>query len=348
MTHGLNGTQGYNIEIDVILEPDQTPGEIAELAQLAESFGIRAIWHQNYVSARDPFMSLVPAAQTTRRIRLGVVVVSPYEMHPLKLANALFTLNEFSGGRGCLVVGAGGEWLPVIDVEVEQRVRVERETIEIIKGASPDKMLRYEGQLYRARGYWPRYATDEPPLVYAGASRTQMLRMGGKVADGVMMSDVPLPHIEAAVGYAREGLARRDAPIDHFHMSNIWAWHIKADAETARREARRELALRGVMKRWYTEPFLSTEDADFVDEHRDAFFKAYWRRTHEIEGIREEVIQSLVDGLTITGTLADLDEKMNELKTFRSAGVTELAFRIHDDPADSIRIIGERVVREFA
>ena len=265
-------------------------------------------------------------------------------MHPVKMANALFTLNEFCDGRACLVVGGGGEWLPVIDVEPERRVRAERETIEIIKGASPDQMLRYDGQLYRARGYWPQYATDDAPLVYAGASRMQMLRMGGRVADGVMMSDVPLPSIEAAVGYARDGIVRREVPIDHFHISNIWAWHIKADAETARREARRELALRGVMKRWYTEPFLSAEDADFVDEHRDAFFKAYWRRTHEIEGIREDVIQSLVDGLTITGDLVDLDQKMHELSTFKVAGVNELAFRIHDDPADSIRIIGARVV----
>jgi hypothetical protein len=142
------------------------------------------------------------------------------------------------------------------------------------------------------------------------------------VADGVMMSDVPLPRIEAAVAYAQRGLARR--------------------------EARRELALRGAMSRWYFEPFLSTEDAEFVENRRAAFFKAYWRRSHKIEGIREHIIQSLLDGLTISGTVADLDKKMNEFSTFRSAGVNELAFRIHDDPVDSIRIIGERVVPELA
>ena len=336
------------MEIDVILEPDRTPGEVAELAQLAERLGIRALWHQNYVSSRDPFMSLVPAAQTTERIRLGAVVVSPYEMHPLKIANALFTLNEFSDGRACLVVGGGGEWGPAMDVEPDRRVRAERETIEIIKGASPEKMLRYEGQMYRVRGYWPRYATGKAPQVYAGASREQMLHMGGRVADGVMMSDVPLPHIEAAVGHARQGLAERQAPVEHFHMSNIWAWHIKEDGEVARREARRELALRGVMTRWYFEPFLTREDAELVDEHRNAFFKAYWQRTHEIEGVPEHIIQALVDGLTITGTVADLEGKMSELEAFQSAGVNELAFRIHDDPADSIRIIGEHVVPAFA
>jgi limonene-1,2-epoxide hydrolase len=32
------------------------------------------------------------------------------------------------------------------------------------------------------------------------------------------------------------------------------------------------------------------------------------------------------------------------LATLREfAGVTEIAFRVHDDPADAIRIIGERI-----
>ena len=83
------------MKIDIMLEPDQSPEQLSTLAQLAEGYGLRAIWAQNYVSARDPFMCLVPAAQTTKTIKLGVVVVSPYEMHPMKIGNALLTLNEF-------------------------------------------------------------------------------------------------------------------------------------------------------------------------------------------------------------------------------------------------------------
>lgn len=333
------------MDIDIILEPDQTPAQVAELASLAEASGIRALWHQNYVSQRDAFMTLVPAAMATTRIRLGAVVISPWEMHPLRIANALFTLNEYSAGRACLVVGGGGEWGPVTGITPERRVRAERETIEIITGASPDRWLRYEGQMFKARGYRPSYATAVPrPLVYAGASREQMLRMGGRVADGVMMSDVPHPRIEQAVGFAREGLAKRDRAPANFHINNIWAWHIKADRQTAEHEARRELALRGVMTRWYVEPFLSAADTDLVVERRAEFFKAYGRRSHQIENIPEPVIQALLDGLTVTGTVDDLDRHMAELRAFADAGVTELAFRLHDDPADAIRLIGEHVV----
>ena len=50
------------MRVDVLLEPDQTAAQLTELAQLCERSGIQTMWLQNYVSCRDPFMSLVPAA----------------------------------------------------------------------------------------------------------------------------------------------------------------------------------------------------------------------------------------------------------------------------------------------
>jgi len=40
------------MKIDIMLEPDQSPEQISELALLAENYGLRALWAQNYVS--DP------------------------------------------------------------------------------------------------------------------------------------------------------------------------------------------------------------------------------------------------------------------------------------------------------
>jgi hypothetical protein len=35
------------------------------------------------------------------------------------------------------------------------------------------------------------------------------------------------------------------------------------------------------------------------------------------------------------------------LKQLEATGVDEISLRLHDDPADSIRLIGERVIPEF-
>src|SRR5512145_2821237 len=99
------------MRVDVLLEPDQTPTRLTAIAQACEQYGIGTMWLQNYTTRRDPFMSLVPAALATRRVGLGVCVISPWDMHPVKMTNALLTLQEYTQGRAGLVIGGGGEWL---------------------------------------------------------------------------------------------------------------------------------------------------------------------------------------------------------------------------------------------
>ena len=73
------------MDIDVIIEPDMTPAQVAEFAVEAERMGVRALWASNYHTNWDPFISLVPAAMATSKIILGVLALSPWEMHPLKM-----------------------------------------------------------------------------------------------------------------------------------------------------------------------------------------------------------------------------------------------------------------------
>ena len=125
------------MDIDIILEPDVTPDQIKELGLLAESAGVHRLWAQNYAQGRDAFLSLVPLALASKRIKLGVMVVSPWEMHPLKMANALLTLNEISGGRAQIGVGAGdGGTATAMGIKAERRVTAARECTEIIEQAA--------------------------------------------------------------------------------------------------------------------------------------------------------------------------------------------------------------------
>ncbi len=108
------------MDIEIILEPDLHPNQVAELAVAAEKYGVRALWSSNYYQQWDAFLSLIPAAQQTSKILLGPLAVSPFEMHPLKMANALLTLNELSDGRAIIAVGAGGGTLGAMKFACEQ------------------------------------------------------------------------------------------------------------------------------------------------------------------------------------------------------------------------------------
>lgn len=335
------------MDIDVILEPDLPPARIATLAEAAEGYGIRTLWASNYASARDAFMTLVPAAQKTSRIGLGVLVVSPWEMHPLKMANSLLTLNEYCGGRARMVVSAGGEWAGVIGAETARRVRAARETIEIMRGALSGRTVNYQGELYKAYGYNAAWAAaHKPPLLYAGASKAQMLRMGAAVADGVMMSDVTTHYVREMVEIARTARAATKHPGD-FRISNFWAWHVKKDRAASMKEARRELILRGWLVRYHIAPFMTPEECDLIEKHKPAFLKAWTDRSGEIRGVDPAIVDKLIENFSFAGDPGDIDRHVERLHTFASAGLTEIALRLHDDPMDALALIGERVVPAF-
>jgi len=332
------------MELDIILEADLTPSQIQELGLLAEQYNFRAIWAQNYARARDAFMTMVPLAQASKKIKVGVVVVSPYEMHPLKIANTLLTLNEYSGGRAIVTIGAGGEWPGVMNVGYGKRITGAREALEVIKGSFQSGKLNYSGDVYSARLFNTDWATDTPPLVYGGATGPKMLRMSAGIADGIMMSDIQIPMIDNHMPILKDALAEAGRSDDEFRISNFVAWHVKDDREVSFAESRRELMIRGWLERPWLEPFLSAEDTEFVLANLGAFLTAYRNRSGNVEGIPEHILAAMVDGLSMVGDLSDIDRHVEKLCKYAEAGFTEIALRIHDDPADSIKMIGEHVL----
>lgn len=331
------------MEIDVILEADVTPAQVAELAKLAEGYGIRGLWTSNYSSGRDAFMSLMPAAAVTSRIRLGALIISPYEMHPLKIANSVSTLNEATGGRGMVIIGGGGEWPGVLNVGYGKRVTGAGEAIAMVHRAVRGQVVTWQGEVYSARWFRTPWAKGPPPIIYAGATGPRMLDMAVRCADGTMMSDMIVPMLPGAMQNLRTSLAKHKRQPDTFRVNNFCAFHVKKDREASFREARRELMVRGWLgEEWY-EPLLTPEEAQVVATHKDAFLTAFRTKSGDIKGVAPEICAKLVEGLSLAGDLSDLDRHVERMKTFAAAGMTENALRLHDEPAEGLHIIG----REF-
>jgi len=336
------------MELDIILEPDLTPDQIKELGLLAEANGFRGIWVQNYSSARDAFLSLAPLALATQKILIGVVIVCPYEMHPIKIANAVLTLNELSKGRAMAVVGSGGEWPEIMKSGVfhqpyGRRMTDVREALEIILGGIREKRINYEGQRFSALRFSTDWHTDSPPSVYHGACGPRMLAMGSRIADGIMMSDVMpcmLSKRLPAIAHARDdGRPRRS-----LRLSNFIAWHIRKNKERSQAEARRELIIRGWLDRDWLTPFLSPQESEFVLKNRWPFLKAWIEGHGDIEGVPEHVVDRLVEGLSLAGDHHDIERHTERLHKFAAAGFSEIALRVHEEADESIRLIAERVL----
>ncbi|MFF8989616.1 LLM class flavin-dependent oxidoreductase [Streptomyces sp. NPDC014983] len=84
--------------------------------QRAEELGFHTAYtydHLSWRSFRDgPWFGAIPtltaAAGVTEQMRLGTLVTSPNFRHPVTLAKELISLDDISGGRATLGIGAGG------------------------------------------------------------------------------------------------------------------------------------------------------------------------------------------------------------------------------------------------
>ncbi|MEW2391246.1 LLM class flavin-dependent oxidoreductase [Streptomyces venezuelae] len=133
----------------------------------AEELGFHTAYTYDHLAWRTfrdgPWFGAVPtltaAATVTERLRLGTLVTSPNFRHPVTLAKELISLDDISGGRITLGIGAGGNgfdattllkgdeepWTP--------RERADRfgEFVPLLDRLLTEDAVTYEGTFYSAR-----------------------------------------------------------------------------------------------------------------------------------------------------------------------------------------------------
>jgi alkanesulfonate monooxygenase SsuD/methylene tetrahydromethanopterin reductase-like flavin-dependent oxidoreductase (luciferase family) len=224
-------------------------------------------------------------------------------------------------------------------------VRGVRECLEFLRSASPTRPLNYNGELFQVQNYLPVWATAPAPRLYVAANRPQMLTLAAEVADGVMLSDISLHHIDGTMKILREGLTSRGSGLSQdFPINNLLAWHVKPDRTAAYAEARRKIWVRGIWERARNAPFLDASACDVIEQNLPGLALAYQRGEDPAGVVPEKILNALVDGLTLTGVSNHLTPIIDELLAFRRAGVTEIGLRLYGDPEAAIRLVAERVV----
>jgi len=335
------------MKISIALDPRFDPDEVTTLGQAAEAYGIDTVWLPNLLDSRDQYASLTRLAGSTSTIGAGVAAVSPWETHPAKTALALLSLNQAARGRARIVISGGGELTNFLHLKTNRRIRAVRECIEILKLGSADEPHSYDGEIFQVDEFHPRWATASPPCVLVAANEPQMLRVTAQVADGVMAAVLPPPFAKAAVDTLKGHLVQFGRPVDDFRFDNWWPWHIKSDPEAANREARQWLGYQGIFRPQILTSFMSEAEYAIVEANRGNFYQAAHQNRHRVEGVPDGLIQRIIDNVTSTGGIDDLEQKMQMLREFSASGLTDLTLRLYGDPAEhaaSIALIGERVL----
>ena len=128
----------------------------ARFAQRAEAAGWDGCFVGDSIWGVDPIVALTAAAMLTTRIRLGIMIVPMPLRKPWKVASETAALDNLSGGRLILGLGAGAVWMgwkgfPDEVTDTKARAEMLDETIDILTGMYLGKPFDYEGKHFRIK-----------------------------------------------------------------------------------------------------------------------------------------------------------------------------------------------------
>jgi probable F420-dependent oxidoreductase len=227
--------------------------DILAMAHAAESIGFDALWVSDHVGFGDPggdwrgawesWTLLSALAASTSRVTLAPYVLAVPFRNPALLAKMAETLDEVSGGR--LILGLGAGWnepeFTSYDVPFEDRFRRFEDSLRIITDMLRTGRSTHEGRVAHARSarLEPRGPRPSGLPVMVGANGPRMLRLTAELADhwnGGLRSIDEVPELLDALEAACVEVGRDPSTITR--SVEVLVRSIPADVPAERREIR--------------------------------------------------------------------------------------------------------------
>jgi alkanesulfonate monooxygenase SsuD/methylene tetrahydromethanopterin reductase-like flavin-dependent oxidoreductase (luciferase family) len=191
------------VDTDIVLNPiDLTSATLLDAARAAEDAGFAGVWTYDHLSGAvlhgrrtlDVWTMLGALAAVTTRVALGPLVANATVRHPAHINSAVATLQELSGGRVRLGVGAGAgpgspfaRELTMLGLDVHRaptRRRMVADTVGYLHAlwsGAPE----FVGAAVDFRDVEGVLIPDPAPPIIVGANGPRMAALAGDYADGV-------------------------------------------------------------------------------------------------------------------------------------------------------------------
>jgi probable F420-dependent oxidoreductase len=220
------------MQFGITLKPDISIERIVELTRQAEKAGFEYGWvFDSHVLWKEPYPILTLMATNTQRMRLGTCVTNPAARDLTVTASLFATLNLISDGRMELGIGRGDSSRRVMGKKPVTWSQLEV-AIKELRDLTSGREVQHDGQPTRLS--WAK----NPPRVWVAGYGPKVLKMAGRVADGIILQFADPALIDWCVGFMREGAraAGRDASqIEVMAAAPVW---VSDNLNTARERVR--------------------------------------------------------------------------------------------------------------
>lgn len=299
------------------------------LLETVEGLGFAGLFRSDHFTNSNPpdkdslelIVALTYLADHTQRVHFGPLVAPLSFRHPTLLARQAAAIDDLSGGRMILGVGAGWQdrehQLFGHDLgDIPTRMARLEEGLEVItRLLHSDEPVTYEGRFYQLRGatLLPRpQRPGGPPIMIGGNGPQRTLPLVARYAD-----------IWNAVVITPDDFRARSATLD----------------ELLRQAGRRPESVRRTLMQMF---FLGRDDAEL--ERRIGGLRA------RIPELADQPISTVAAWLrTNRGALVgDPEQILEQIRAYAAAGVSELMLQWLDlDDLDGLRVIGEAVLPQL-
>lgn len=313
-------------------------GRYPELAEIVERYAFDELTVHDIVWWRPVWPILTLLAQATGRVLVGPDVTHPYLRHPADTAANIAALDELSGGRAVLGLGAGS-MLERIGLEQPRPRDAVRECAEFVGRLLSRDRTPFRGEVFSAEAeaqlFWepPRSRVPTfvgafgPKMVAAAARWADEIRPSG-VWDPGFFSDLRRRAEEAAAEAGREIRAGCDV------------WLVMDDDRAAARRLGREVLAQFLPLRQFR-----TLTRFYATDPEEIAAVGERMRAGDLEGAGRSISERTLDTFLAAGTPSEVAAGLGRLL---EAGPSTVTFsgRLGPDPVAALHALGRVVMPE--
>jgi len=142
----------------------------------------------------EAWSTLGALSAITERVKLGTCVSDPHRRHPAVLAQSLATLDQLTGGRAILGLGAGEAMnLEPYGIEWSKPVSRLREAALVVRRLLTEDRVSFTGRFYRLRDAMlePKGVQKPNPPIWIAANSPRSIRIAAELGDGWVPTTPP-------------------------------------------------------------------------------------------------------------------------------------------------------------
>jgi 5,10-methylenetetrahydromethanopterin reductase len=194
------------LEIGINFNGDLPPESIIKGSKVAEATGFHFVWIGETPEHTHPFPLIAMISKWTRTVRIGTGVISPLINHYHHIKKAFQTLQEVYGNR--FVIGLAPGDLRSLKIVGASKTRplgkLKKCIIELKKGFDSLNAPTKNELLDKSS------SLNTPPI-YVGASGPKMVKLGSRIADGVILNYIDPDFLKWASKFFRKHLCYKVA-----------------------------------------------------------------------------------------------------------------------------------------